>query len=98
MSTNKKIGLIFLVTIVFPIIIPILFNCFEMGKYFYGYICPAWSFGVFSLIPLLGAIIMLQYNYKSGLKSKTWFSVSIAVIIISCLYLYSLYSLSHFGF
>lgn len=98
MTINKKLILILFLSIILPIIFPILSNCFYRDKYFYGYNCSSVSFMSFSIIPLLGGILISVLNYKSGYKSKFWYSVSFIIVALYILYLFSIYSLSNFGF
>lgn len=98
MTTNKKLLLITFITIVIPLAYSLLFNCFSKGEYFYEYTCNQLSFLIFSVLPLIGGVALGITNYKSGYKSVIWYLVSVFIIIINTFYLYSLYSLSNFGF
>lgn len=98
MSSNKKIWYLFLIFVLIPVLVPLLFGCVSQGKYFYQYTCSATSFLLFSFLPLIGGIAILFINHKSGYKSKAWYAVSAIVIVISVIYLFSIYSLSYFGF
>lgn len=98
MSTNKKVWSVFVIFVIVPIVLPFLFGCLSEGKYFYEYSCSATSFIIFSFVPMFGGILMTYLNYKGGYKSKIWYVVSFAIILIDVIYLLILNSLSHFGF
>lgn len=98
MATNKKLFLILIILILIPLLHPFVFSCISRGEYFYEYGCNQISFFIFSIVPLIGAIILGVLNRTSGYRSIKWYLISAFIIIISTLYLYSLYSLSNFGF
>jgi len=98
MINSKKIALIFLLFVILPVVFPLFGKCFIIGEYFFEYQCSGPSFLAFSFLPIIGAFIIFFLNYKSNLNSKWWYGISLLVILISIFYLYSLYSLSNFGF
>jgi len=98
MTTNKKLFLIFLVSVIIPIILSFLFNCFIKGIYFFEYKCSSVSFVLLSSIPLIGSIYTIYLNHKTGYKSKIWYIISSLMILVLIIIILSLYSLSNFGF
>ena len=99
MKAKNSLFLILLFVIVGPLAIAVLSGCFVPDKYFlYGYECSAESFYLVSIVPLIGGIVLVYLNRTKGFRSKIWYVIGGAVILITGLNLLALTSLSNFGF
>jgi hypothetical protein len=98
MKLNIKLLIIFILLVVIPVVYPIALNCVVKDKYFYSFNCSGLFFIIFSFLPIVGSVLIYSINYIYGKKSILWTLISGLVFLISMVYLYSIYSLSNFGF
>ena len=55
------------------------------------------SIAAFTVI-IIFSIIISVFNRRMNINSKLWYTVSLLLIFGSLFYIYTIYSLSHFGF
>ena len=95
MSQNKKNWLVLVVLVVLPlaIVFPSLIN----AETIFDYKSNKFILYAFAWLPIFANTFMLIANYKNTNKSS-WNIIYTLMLLISIYILYSLYSLSHFGF
>ena len=99
MSASKKIILVFLVTVLLPVIAVIIGGCVTQGKYFlYQYNCSKTSFYIVNFVLLIGALLIIYVGHKERVRSKLWYLISGGVIFVVLVNISTLLSFSNFGF
>jgi len=98
MSQNKKFLAIFAIFIILPNLIFLYSGSLE--DIFNGFNLNDNSFLLLVIlsIPILAAFYIIFLNYIRKINSVLWYILSGILAIVQFLFLYSIYSLSNFGF
>ncbi len=99
MTINKKLWIIFVLIVIVPFILGLspdsLLN--TIGCRGEVPICNNFRFVFFS-ISILAAVYVIYANHSRGSRGNLWYALGLIFLIVDVLFVFTLYSLSNFGF